>query len=183
LKKAMRANVLKRIWAAGMVALAVAGSGYAVAQEAAATRGFFSVKAGANAQSAEDNENGTSLGFGFGLGFWASRRWGFEFEAWLPDYIEQGGKQFRDRIYSGSVLFRTAPHGRATPYLLGGIGIAQVQSRSEFGNYSNGYQYLQVGGGVEITLHRHLAIAPELRADIGRASVILRPAIAAVIRF
>jgi hypothetical protein len=58
-----------------------------------------------------------------------------------------------------------------------------VQSRSEFGNYSNWYQYLQAGGGVEIALHRHFAIAPELRADIGASSVILRPAIAAVIRF
>jgi hypothetical protein len=58
-----------------------------------------------------------------------------------------------------------------------------VQSRSEFGNYSNGYQYLQVGDGVEIALHRRFAIAPELRADIGVSSVILRPALAAVIRF
>jgi len=168
--------------AVAVVALAWGGGELAAAEEAG-HRGFFSVKVGANAQTAEDNESGSSLGFGFGVGFWASRRWGFEFEAWLPAYIEQGDKRFRDRIYSGSALYRTASHGRATPYLLAGIGIAEVESKSEFGDFSNRYGYLQAGAGVEIALSRRFAIAPELRADIAATSVILRPALAAVIRF
>ena len=179
----MRAKRMFALVVAGTIAWTLSSAQLVVAQEAPSTRAFFNFKVGANAQSAEDNENGTSLGFGFGAGYWVSRRWGFEFEAWLPNYIQQDDKEFRDRIFSGSVIFRSSPRGRYAPYYLAGIGIAQVQSRSEFGSYSNAYNYFQVGAGVEIALNRHLAIAPELRANIGISSFILRPALAAVIRF
>ena len=67
--------------------------------------------------------------------------------------------------------------------MLAGIGIAEVESKSAFGDFSNRYGYVQAGAGVEIALSRRFAIAPELRADIAATSVILWPALAAVIRF
>ena len=154
----------------------------ALAQGSGSGHHYFAAKLGANWQSAEDNESGQSPGGGAALGFALNRRWTLEFEAWIPAYMRNDGTSFRDLLFSVSGVRRWK--GRLlSPFLLIGLTLAKVQTRSRLGESSNGYSYFQAGFGVEIPLSERLAIAPEIRSNIALTAIVIRPAISTVVRF
>lgn len=152
------------------------------AQTPASDRAFVSGRFGAAIQRAEDGERGTSVGAGASAGFFINPRWALELEAWIPAYIEANGKEFRDLLFSGSAL-RFFNAGRIRTHLLAGFTVARVESKSAFGESSNLYSYVQVGGGVAFPLGGRLALVPEVRANLGLASNIVRPTLALVYTF
>jgi hypothetical protein len=58
-----------------------------------------------------------------------------------------------------------------------------VESKTALGQSSNAYSYVQVGGGVAFPVGAHLALVPEIRANLGLASNIFRPTLALVYSF
>lgn len=164
------------------VVLALLAAADLHAQTPASDRGYVSGRVGATIQAAEDAESGTSVGAGASAGVFTGSRWAVEFEAWIPTYIEANGKRFRDLLFSGSVV-RFFNARRRGPFLLAGFTAARVQSKTPFGEFSNGYGYVQVGGGLFLPLGPRLALAPEVRANLGLTSNIVRPMLGLVYSF
>jgi hypothetical protein len=152
------------------------------AQTPASNGGFVSGRLGGTIQSAEDGERGASVGAGASAGFFISPWWALEFEAWIPAYIEANGKEFRDLLFSGSAI-RFFEVGRLRTHLLAGFTFARVESKTALSQSSNAYSYVQVGGGMAFPVGVHLALVPEIRANLGLASNIFRPTLALVYSF
>src|SRR5262245_6553458 len=145
-------------------------------------KGFIAGRVGANLQAAEDGENGASFGGGVSGAAFLASHWAVEFDAWIPAYIEQDGKRFRDLLFSVSAL-RMFGGGRVEPYILAGFTVARVQLENVFGKTSNGYSYVQAGGGVALRLGENLSLAPEVRVNLGVTSNIGRPSLVLLYRF
>lgn len=67
-----------------------------------------------------------------------------------------------DRRVGGAVLWDLAPHSRWSPFLLGGMGVAQVEM--DEGSYQADQGYAEVGLGLGYQLSDRFQIAADLRA-------------------
>ena len=145
------------------------------AQTSDSSFGFVSGRVGLNAQAVPDGVSGASMGGGASLAAFIGSRWAIEFEAWIPEAIEDG----RVLLFSGSAVRFFNDAGRG-PYLLFGLTAAHI----EFGSSSDVAGGLQLGVGSAIRVGKRTSVAPELRVDvIDGGMFLIRPNVALLYTF
>jgi hypothetical protein len=146
------------------------------AQTHVAGQGFLAVRVGANlvGNTYRFRDTRPVLGGGGSLGAFVSPSWAVEFETWVrASNPECCLSQGRETLFSLSVVRLYAISG-IQPYALGGLTL--LRSR---GNQLQ----IQVGVGAQIPVFRRLAMAIDLRGNGGGATMIVRPAVAAIYYF
>ncbi len=148
---------------------------------------LVAARAGANYQGTE-SDSGTSVGGGGSAAIFVSPRWAVEFEVWIPAYVEglvptlrpEPGR-FRDLLVGVSAL-RLFGRDGVRPYVLFGLAVSRTEYRARFEQWANAGTYGQAGTGILVPLSGRLAIAPEVRLNVGVFSGIVRPGVAVVYR-
>jgi hypothetical protein len=112
-------------------------------------------------------------GAGVSLGTFLSPTWALEAEGWVRSSNPECCSSGRETLFSLSVVRQYARAG-IQPYALGGVTVLR--------GHTNEMQ-VQVGVGVQVPLYRRIAIAIDLRGNGGGATMIVRPAIAAIYYF
>jgi hypothetical protein len=148
---------------------------------------------------------GGSMAQGFTLGIKADESTRLEFEVWRPARVvvpadsSPAGvtRSFRDTVLSLTTLTDFATTARVRPYTVFGISFMRVDEQA-LATRRNSYGFV-AGIGTEVSVGRHLAIAPELRMNFPWEFLLLglpytggedvsvrtalRPSVAAVVRF
>ena len=145
-------------------------------------RYYLTLKAGGNAETAEDDINGVSLGGGFALGTLITPRWAAEFEYWQPAYIDSNGDKHRDILYGASVAYRVSLK-RKWPAVLVGFAIGDVDTKSEDGKFDSREIYVQMGVGYHIPLSSSVDFTLDVRSNFAFQALIVRPAAGVIFRF
>lgn len=100
------------------------------AQTSAASRGYISLKGGANIESAEDNLHGATAGAGAVLGINVWDKWTIEGEFWFPGAIRTSPEDGRHRDTLASADFRRSfGEGRVSPHLLVGLSVGWTEDK------------------------------------------------------
>lgn len=161
---------------------------------------YLAGRLGANLEET-DPGSGVSAGTGGSLGFFFTRRWAIEMEAWIPAYITDeacgppvpappfrnmpgacGPGQFRDLQFAVSAIRHFGGDG-IHPYVLVGASKLWTQSRTPLGDWTNTEDvYPQGGVGLAVPLSGRLAFVPEVRFDYLVLGLILRPNVALIYR-
>jgi hypothetical protein len=130
--------------------------------------GFVSGRAGINTQAVPDGVSGGSVGAGASVGAFVGSQWAIEFEAWIPEEIEDAGVRNKVLLFSGSAV-RFFNDKRSGPYVLFGLTAAQI----EFGSASDVSGGVQLGVGGAVRLSERTSVAPELRANVTDGGMFL----------
>jgi hypothetical protein len=97
------------------------------------TRFAVAVKAGASAESSEDNLQGTSPALGITGSMLFGQGWRGEVEFWLPGYIDdaRGDPKHRDVLVSFSAI-KSFGAGTVRPFVAAGLSITRTQDWFSF---------------------------------------------------
>ncbi len=184
-----------RVWA--MVAALLFSDGLPLfAQTADVHSVYVAGRLGANLEGTDPGA-GTSVGAGGSFGFFFTRRWAIDIEAWIPAYITDqacpppdllppsgrcGPGQFRDLQFTVSAVRHFGGHG-IHPYVLVGAAKLWTQNSTPQGDWTNNESvYPQGGMGLVVPLLSRLALVPEVRLDYLVLGAILRPNLTVVYR-
>jgi hypothetical protein len=155
---------------AGIVAASLAATPLS-AQIPGGRSGFVSGRAGVNLQAVPDGLSGASVGGGASLAVFIRSQWAIEFEACIPDDVEDARVRNRVLLFSGSAVrfFNGEQRG---PYVLFGLTAARI----EFGSSSDLAGGIQLGAGGAVRLSERTRFAPEFRVNvIDGGMFLLRP--------
>ena len=136
---------------------------------------FIAVRGGANliGNTYRVRDTKPVLGVGMSLGKFLSRTWAVELEGWVrasnPECCDTG----RETLVSLSVIRLYARSG-IQPYALGGLTMLRARASQ---------LQVQVGLGAQVPVYGRFALALDIRGNGGGATMIVRPALAAIYNF